>query len=198
MRLPSIVASSSSVILAALAIAYAHDPVAQWDDAVARWVGDDLPAFVEWLARPFSWAGGGVGMAIVAVAAAGALIQLARRAEAAIAVASYVVSQVAVQLLKTAFDRPRPVFDPAIDLPRTAAFPSGHAAVSMAVLVSVAGLLGGRVALHWAVVASVGVGLSRIALGVHWASDVVAGWALGGVVAAGLLLLARGHRRPGG
>jgi undecaprenyl-diphosphatase len=191
-----VAASSSLALLAALAVAYQHDPVARWDDAVARWVGDDLPAFVEWLARPMSWLGG-IGMAVVAAAAAGTLIQRARRADAVVPVASYVVSQGAVQLLKLAFDRPRPVFDPAVDLPRTAAFPSGHAAVSMAVLVTAASLLDGRVALRLALAASVAIGLSRIALGVHWTSDVVAGWALGGLT-AGALLLARCLLRPRG
>ena len=45
-----------------------------------------------------------------------------------------------------------------------------------------------------AVVVSLAIGLSRVALGVHWVSDVVAGWALGGAIALAILL-ARGRLR---
>jgi undecaprenyl-diphosphatase len=63
-------------------------------------------------------------------------------------------------------------------------FPSGHAANSMLVLLTVALLVArpGRER-QWAVAAALSlsflIGVSRVMLGVHWPSDVVAGWAYG-------------------
>jgi undecaprenyl-diphosphatase len=90
-------------------------------------------------------------------------------------------------LLKWAFRRPRPV--PFFDLPAPASFsfPSGHALFSfcffagMAVLVSPRlGRLEARLALWVVAVALIlGIGMSRIYLGVHYPSDVLAGYAAG-------------------
>jgi membrane-associated phospholipid phosphatase len=63
-------------------------------------------------------------------------------------------------------------------------FPSGHAANSMIVFLTVSLLVArpGRER-QWAVAAALSlsflVGVSRVMLGVHWPSDVVAGWAFG-------------------
>lgn len=88
--------------------------------------------------------------------------------------------------LKLVFHRMRP--DPFIgSKPSTYSFPSGHALVSLCFYTLVAGILSLRSDRHWNrvliwTVASLLialVGLSRIYLGVHWPSDVVAGYAAG-------------------
>ncbi|MFB7863022.1 phosphatase PAP2 family protein [Streptomyces sp. NPDC056069] len=92
------------------------------------------------------------------------------------------------QGLKAAVGRERPRWPDPVDSAPYAAFPSGHA---MAATVT-CGLLLWVLALHWraswrgwgtlagvAVVSVVGVGWTRVYLGVHWASDVLGGWLLG-------------------
>jgi len=86
-------------------------------------------------------------------------------------------------LLKLWFVRPRPTLFDEITRPETWSFPSGHAMSSMAVYGALAavliGLYPGR---RWVIVAAaafviVGVGFSRVYLGVHWPFDVLAGYA---------------------
>ncbi len=67
-------------------------------------------------------------------------------------------------------------------------FPSGHAARAMMIGVLAAGLtppLAGILMLIWALL----VGLARVAMGVHYLSDVVAGWLVGAVMGALVLIL---------
>ena len=96
------------------------------------------------------------------------------------------------QSLKAAVDRPRPVWPDPVDSAHYAAFPSGHALTATVVCGLLLWLLrrygAGRVlwrtALTLAVVSVLGVGLTRVWLGVHWASDVVGGWLIGALVVA--------------
>lgn len=89
-------------------------------------------------------------------------------------------------ILKVGFNRPRPVFENAPEV-FTASFPSGHATMSAVVFLT----LGAMLALHepqrslkvlylaTSLVLTLAVGLTRIYLGVHYPTDVVAGWCLG-------------------
>ncbi|MFJ5088485.1 phosphatase PAP2 family protein [Streptomyces sp. NPDC088674] len=94
------------------------------------------------------------------------------------------------QLVKAAVGRERPVWPDPVDSAHFAAFPSGHALTATVVsglLWWVLRLYGAPRPLLWAVgavlVASVvGVGLTRVWLGVHWPSDVVGGWLLGALL----------------
>lgn len=111
-----------------------------------------------------------------------------------LAVEIVAVTAVAIALnaiLKNMFERPRPDLYPEVVLPDTWSFPSGHSMVSLAAY-GTAALVIAR--LHprartaaWVAVAVIVplVGASRVYLGVHWPSDVAAGYA-----AAVILLLA--------
>jgi undecaprenyl-diphosphatase len=90
-------------------------------------------------------------------------------------------------ILKRGFARPRPDLVPQDLLPLSASFPSGHAMLSAVVYLTLGALLA-RVQpqrrlkvyiLTMAVVLTTLVGLSRIYLGVHWPTDVLAGWIAG-------------------
>ncbi|MFE2066917.1 phosphatase PAP2 family protein [Streptomyces sp. NPDC059467] len=99
---------------------------------------------------------------------------------------------VAQQSLKVAVDRPRPVWSDPVDSAGYAAFPSGHAMTATVVCGLLLWLLHRcgtgralwRTALIAAAVSVIGVGLTRIWLGVHWPSDVLGGWLLGALVVA--------------
>ena len=97
-------------------------------------------------------------------------------------------------LAKHAIGRDRPPVDIQLQHPHGSAFPSGHptqvAATCFALAVVVTVLTKSR-ALHaatWTAATLIVflVGVSRIYLGVHWATDVLGGWLLGSVWAAGL------------
>ena len=72
-------------------------------------------------------------------------------------------------------------------------FPSGHAASSAVVYLTIAGLASqvtpNRVARRYMLVAAIvlvgAIGCSRVYLGVHWPSDVLAGWSFGTLWALG-------------
>ncbi|MDT7844995.1 phosphatase PAP2 family protein [Streptomyces justiciae] len=106
------------------------------------------------------------------------------------------------QSLKAAVDRPRPVWPDPVDTAHFAAYPSGHAMTATVVLGLLLWLLHHhgvrralwRTALTLSVVSVLGVGLTRIWLGVHWTSDVLGGWLLGALVVA-VAVLVHGRRQ---
>ncbi len=112
---------------------------------------------------------------------------LTRQAGAALlVVVSVVGGSVLSQWLKAFFDRPRPDYS-AIAAEMSASFPSGHAMLSAVTYLTLGALLS-RFTEHRrlrtfyltaAIVLTLLVGVSRVVLGVHYPSDVIAGWALG-------------------
>ncbi|MFJ9103004.1 phosphatase PAP2 family protein [Streptomyces sp. NPDC102405] len=107
------------------------------------------------------------------------------------------------QVLKAAVGRPRPVWPDPVDTAHFAAYPSGHALTATVVCGLLLWLLhhygAGRAlwftALALAVISVVGVGLTRIWLGVHWPSDVLGGWLLGAMLVA-LAVMVHQRYRP--
>ncbi|MFI0815990.1 phosphatase PAP2 family protein [Streptomyces sp. NPDC021098] len=96
------------------------------------------------------------------------------------------------QGVKALLDRPRPHWANPVDTAHYAAFPSGHAltaTVTFGLLLWLLKLHGApaawqRLATAVAAVSVLGVGLTRLYLGVHWPSDVLGGWLLGATLVA--------------
>jgi undecaprenyl-diphosphatase len=197
---PRVLTLAAAVALAAfatLAFGDDRDPLSSMDASVAEWVATSLPRGVELAARPFSWLGGWVGITALSVVAVVLLARERNWLDVAFVLVVVLGSQVAVALLKAWFDRPRPDAGSAVPLPESAAFPSGHAASGVAVFGAFTLLLAERISTPrartclWigAALVGVAVGLSRIALNVHYVTDVLAGWCFGLAWLAACLLV---------
>lgn len=100
---------------------------------------------------------------------------------------------------KLSFARARPQSVEHLVLTSSASFPSGHALLSAAIILTIGGLMAfaartaieRKVIVTTALVVCLGVGLTRIWLGVHWPSDVLAGWMFGVAWAAITLWMAK-------
>ena len=184
-----------AVVFALLAVGAVLDQL-PWDQAVHDWVVAQRTPWVDTVAKRVSWFGSTyVVLTVSAVAAAVAWRRCPRLALAIVVVA--LARPLSEFLLKELVGRDRPVGDRLVR-GRGPSFPSGHpyaTAASWGVLPLVAALYVRRRATWWAVAVAawllvVGVAASRVWLGVHWTSDVVAGVLLAvlGVRAAELLI----------
>ena len=158
------------------------------------------PAWGLKLAIGLTTLGAGSVRAPVTIAAALVLGLRHRGREAAMLASAVAGGALALPILKALFDRPRPDLLWHLVVQGDWSFPSGHAMGSM-ILYPLLGYIAGttrgpaRAGLLAAlgVILSLLIGMSRVVLGVHWASDVVGGWLIGGAV----LLAALGiFRRP--
>jgi undecaprenyl-diphosphatase len=171
---------------------------------VARSLREAHPWLVE-ACRDLSGLGSTAVLLLFAVLAVGYLAIVSAWTTAAIVSASILAGTLLVGLLKSAFGRLRP--DPSFAgmIVPGLSFPSGHASMSAIVFLTLGALLASRCErwterifiLSAAALIAVLVGVSRVALGVHWATDVIGGWAFGaGWALLGLLLDRRLTRHP--
>ncbi|MFP4054507.1 MAG: phosphatase PAP2 family protein [Phycisphaerae bacterium] len=142
---------------------------------------------IEEMGRDFT-ALGGVGIGAFVTAAALGYLLLRRKWGATLLVLLAVGGGIVLSLLlKVGFDRPRPDLVPHGSYVVTASFPSGHSMMSAVIYLTLGALLARlhsrrRIKLYFillAVIVTVLVGVSRVYLGVHWPTDVLAGWAAG-------------------
>jgi undecaprenyl-diphosphatase len=150
------------------------------------------PRWVEEIGRDLTALGGVAVVTLLTVAAAGFLWLVGRRRDVALLAAAVVGGQLLSFALKRGYARPRPDLVPHASFVYTASFPSGHAMMA-AVTYLTLGALVARVlprrrekafVVGCAVALAALTGASRVYVGVHWPTDVLAGWALGGSWAA--------------
>lgn len=164
------------------------------------------PGWLEEVFRDVTALGGNVVLTLVTLGVAGFLALARRRREAGLIVAAVATGLALSFLLKSGFDRPRPDLVSHGTVVYTHSFPSGHSMLSAVTYLTLGALLARQqtrrrlkaYVLGMAVLLTGLVGLSRIYLGVHWPTDVLAGWAAGASWALLCWLVARAVGGRGG
>jgi undecaprenyl-diphosphatase len=163
------------------------------------------PAWLEEVGRDMT-ALGGVAVLTLLTLAVAVFMALRRLWSAAGLLLAAVGSGVLVStVLKDTFERARPDLVPHGSYVASASFPSGHSMMAAVVYLTLGALLArvepdGRVkvfVLGMAILLTLLVGLSRVYLGVHWPTDILAGWTLGAAWALLFWLIARTLQRRG-
>ncbi len=145
------------------------------------------PTWVEETMAEITALGGYPVLVVLVASVIGYLLVSRRFGPALFTLISIVTGAAASHGLKLLYDRPRPDLVEHLVNTHTASFPSGHATMSTVVYLTLASLIVRLVddtavrayVLSVAVLLALAIGISRVYLGVHWPSDVIAGWALG-------------------
>jgi undecaprenyl-diphosphatase len=130
-----------------------------------------------------------------------------RKRHAAVLAGTVLLAQLASELTKSLYGRPRPDLVAHGSYVYSGSFPSGHSMLSAATYLTLAMLLASLetqratkgLVYVLAILLVLAIGISRVYLGVHWPSDVLGGWALGAAysLAAWVVLIWIGGRpRP--
>lgn len=159
-----------------------------WEVALLQYLGAwrvAEPQVTGWVIA-LTHAGGAPFLLTVAFAAALLLWWRGKRRHAVAMAATVIGGRLGLELLKFLVDRPRPSFDAHPVFVFSQSFPSGHAGNSMITYVALALFAvpeeRRRSAVTAAIVLALAIGATRPILGVHWPSDVLAGWIYGLVV----------------
>jgi undecaprenyl-diphosphatase len=145
------------------------------------------PRWLEEAMRDITALGGFTVLTLITLTTVVALFRSGRARQAWIVAAMVIGAELSSDLLKLAYARPRPDLVPHGSYVYSNSFPSGHSTISVTAYFVVAIVLASLVRRHQSktMIYGVGVllitaiGLSRVYLGVHWPTDVLAGWALG-------------------
>jgi undecaprenyl-diphosphatase len=161
------------------------------------------PGWLVTVARDVTALGGFTIITIITVALAGLLWLQGHRSTMVFLLVAVAGGSAVSTLFKMGFDRPRPDLVPHGTEVLTTSFPSGHSMMAAVAYLTLA-VLSARVQerrsvqvylLVLAVLLTVAVGVTRVYLGVHWPTDVLAGWCAGAAWALSCWLVARSLSR---
>jgi len=203
------------IIFVGLAGAIGSPLVQSFDESLIRALRTDdaaqsprWPAWFQEVARDYTALGGYAVLSTLTFLVWAFLRLEGRRQRARFAVVVTILGYLMSMLLKELINRPRPDIVPHlshVDGIGKESFPSGHSTMSTVVYVTLALMLSELSARKrvkaFLIVAplsiAVAVGISRVMMGVHYPTDVIAGWACGLSWALGAWLMLRRWRRAG-
>jgi membrane-associated phospholipid phosphatase len=185
----AVVSAIALAIFADVGEDVAEQSTGPFDNAVRAWfLAHQNPTLYK-IAAVLTWIGSPTVMVIVAIVASVWFYRSRGRSKAGVIVAAPAAGGLLAGGMKLLYGRARPAGAALIN-ERTFAFPSGHAATSAAVMVTLCYVLARERIISWPVAIVIGgivpliVGLTRLYLDVHWTTDVVGGWTVGLFVAA--------------
>lgn len=188
------IAACALYVFSELADEVVEGETREFDELILRSLRNPLdlsdplgPAWLEEMMRDFTALGGTGVLAAITLAVVGFLVLVRKHHSAVLIAGSVIGGMLLSNLFKWTFARPRPDLVPHLSVVYTESFPSGHAMLSAVVFLTLGVLLARtqgdvRVKTYLLAVAATAtmiVGASRVYLGVHWPTDVLAGWAIG-------------------
>lgn len=162
------------------------------------------PAWVHEMVRDITALGSFAVLGVIVVSVCGYLLMAGKRSSAVLILVSVLGGTILSTVLKMGYDRPRP--DLAVMSHQfTASFPSGHAMLSAVTFLTLGAILAGIApnrrlqifSVSAAILLTLLVGMSRVFMGVHYPSDVLAGWSIGAAWALFCSAMAMILRRMG-
>ena len=145
------------------------------------------PAWLEFAARDVSALGGFTVLTLLTILAGGFLLITKKYVDALVLLAAVLGATALSEGLKLGYDRPRPDLVAHAVETLGSSFPSGHATLSAATYLTIGALVAHaqerrrvKTYIHvTAILLALMIGVSRVYLGVHWPTDVLAGWCVG-------------------
>jgi undecaprenyl-diphosphatase len=158
-----------------------------FDDAIMRWMGAHRIAWIERSLLEITALGTGLVVMMIVIISALFLVATQHRFSAFLLLVASAGGLLLNTILKSSFDRPRPRLFDWVTNPSGSSFPSGHAMGSAIVYFTVAYLIARLEKRRWMRALTITISLllvllisvSRLYLGVHYPSDVLAGMVIG-------------------